>query len=62
MSASSQKVLTVIMFLKVGTLWEIVVIVGRPQDIEHTEATRFFGGEDGDADLRRQIAGAGFSK
>ena len=56
MSASSQKVLTVIMFLKVGTLWEIVVIVGRPQDIEHTEATRFFGGEDGDADLRRQIA------
>jgi hypothetical protein len=32
------------------TLREIVAIVDRPQDIEDTEAMRFFGGEAGDAD------------
>ena len=32
------------------TLWEIVAVVDRPQDIENDEAMRFFGGEEGDAD------------
>jgi hypothetical protein len=33
------------------TLREIVAVADRPQDIEDTEATSFFGGEEGDADL-----------
>ena len=33
------------------TLWEIVAVVDRPQDIENDEAMRFFGGEEGDAAL-----------
>ncbi len=33
------------------TLQEIVAVVERPQDIEDEEAMRFFGGEEGDADL-----------
>jgi hypothetical protein len=33
------------------TLREIAAIVDRPQDIENQEAMRFFGGEEGDADL-----------
>jgi len=33
------------------TLREIAAIVDRPQDIENEEAMRFFGGEEGDADL-----------
>ena len=33
------------------TAREIVAVVDRPQDIEDEEAMRFFGGEEGDADL-----------
>lgn len=33
------------------TLREIVAVVDRPQDIEDEEALRFFGGEEGDADV-----------
>ncbi len=33
------------------TLWEVVAVVDRPQDIENEAAMRFFGGEEGDADL-----------
>ncbi len=33
------------------TLWEVVAVVDRPQDIENEVAMRFFGGEEGDADL-----------
>ena len=33
------------------TFREIVAIVNRQQDIENEEAMRFFGGEEGDADL-----------
>lgn len=33
------------------TLQEIATVVDRPQDIEDEEAMRFFGGEEGDADL-----------
>ena len=33
------------------TLWEIVAVVDRPQDIEDEQAMAFFEGEEGDADL-----------
>ena len=33
------------------TLREIVAVVDRPQDIEDEGAMKFFGGEEGDADL-----------
>ena len=33
------------------TLREIVAIADRPQEIENEEVMRFFGGEEGDADL-----------
>lgn len=33
------------------TLREIVTVVDRPQDIEDEVAMRFFGGEEGDAEL-----------
>ena len=33
------------------TALEIVAVVDRPQDIEDEEAMRFFGGEEGDAEL-----------
>ena len=32
------------------TLWEVVKVVDRPQDIENEAAMSFFGGEEGDAD------------
>lgn len=33
------------------TVREVVTVVDRPQDIEDEVAMRFFGGEEGDADL-----------
>jgi hypothetical protein len=33
------------------TLREVVAVVERPQEIEDEEAMKFFGGEEGDADL-----------
>ena len=36
------------------TLQEIVAVVERSQDIEDEEAMRFFGGEEGDADLSQR--------
>jgi hypothetical protein len=33
------------------TVRDIVAVVDRPQDIEDEEAMRFFGGEEGDAEL-----------
>ena len=35
----------------ISTLREIVTVVDRPQDVEDEVAMRFFGGEEGDADL-----------
>jgi len=32
---------------------EVVAVVYRPQDIEDEEAMSFFGGDEGDADLRQ---------